>query len=168
MASGKTTVGRALAERLGRPFSDSDDWIERTFGKTVQELADETSIDEMHRLEAAHLLRALAGPGPDVIAAAASTIDDPGCRSALSQEGVRVIWLKADPVVLAARFERKRHRPRFGRSPDDLMAEQAVDRETLFGSLDPIVIETDGSDPADTVAAALARLRAGGDDGFAP
>ena len=60
MASGKTTVGRLLAEALGVPFSDSDTAIELERGTTVKELADEIGVDEMHELEAAHLLTALA------------------------------------------------------------------------------------------------------------
>jgi shikimate kinase len=158
MGSGKTSVGRALADALGRPFSDSDAWIERERGATVRTLADEIGVEAMHELESRHLLEALAAPGPDVIAAAASTIDDPACRSALTAPGVEVIWLKADPEVLADRFERKQHRPRFGRSPRTLLADQARERDGLFRSLSPIEIETTGKDPDDVVALALTAL----------
>ena len=60
MASGKTTVGRGLAEALDWPFSDSDASIERERGTTVRALADEVGVDAMHELEGAHLLQALA------------------------------------------------------------------------------------------------------------
>ncbi len=159
MAAGKTTVGRGLANALGWPFSDSDAWIERERGKTVKALADEIGVDEMHELEAAHLLHALAEPGPSVIAAAASTIDNPACREALADPGVTVIWLRGDPAALARRFDVQRHRPRFGLSPDRLLAEQAAEREPLFRALDPIVVETDDRKPADAVADALAELK---------
>src|SRR5437762_1566050 len=59
MVTGKTTVGSGLAAALGWPFSDSDAWIERQRGKTVRALADEIGVDEMHALEAGHLLQAL-------------------------------------------------------------------------------------------------------------
>jgi shikimate kinase len=158
MGSGKTTVGRALAAALGLPFSDSDAAIERERGSTVQELADELGVEEMHELESRHLLRALEAPEPSVIAAAASTIDDPACRAALAAPGVRTIWLRAAPDVLARRFDRQRHRPRFGRSPGDLLAEQAAERDALFRSLHPIELETGGQDPAEAVRLALAAL----------
>ena len=158
MGSGKTTVGRALAAALGLPFSDSDASIERERGSTVQELADELGVEEMHELEARHLLRALGAPEPSVIAAAASTIDDPACRAALAAPGVRTIWLKAAPDVLAGRFDRQRHRPRFGRSPGDLLAEQAEEREALFRSLHPIELETGEQSPSEVVELALAAL----------
>jgi shikimate kinase len=158
MATGKTTVGRALAEALGRPFSDSDESIERARGKTVSALADEIGVDEMHELEAAHLLKALAEPGPNVVAAAASTIDDPACRRALAGPDVTVLWLKADPAALARRFDRQRHRPRFGRPPLELLTRQAAERDPLFRALDPIVIETDGKRPNEVVTLAVEAL----------
>jgi shikimate kinase len=96
-----------------------------------------------------------------VIAAAASTIDDPTCRAALTEPGVRAIWLKADPSVLTRRFDRKRHRPRFGRAPAGLLAEQAREREPLFRSLHPVEIETAGKDPAEVVRLSLAQLGLG-------
>ena len=158
MGTGKTTVGRSLAEALDRPFSDSDAAIERERGSTVQELADQIGVEEMHELEARHLLRALDASEPSVIAAAASTIDDAACRAALVAPGVTTIWLKADPAVLARRFERQRHRPRFGRSPRELLAEQATERDALFESLHPIEIETTAKEPAEIVRLALDAL----------
>ena len=124
----------------------------------MQELADEIGVEEMHELEARHLLRALEAPEPSVIAAAASTIDDDACRGALTAPGVRTIWLRADPDVLARRFDRQRHRPRFGRSPRDLLAEQAGERDALFRSLHPIEIETGEKSPVEVVELALAAL----------
>jgi shikimate kinase len=158
MAAGKTTVGRLLAEALGRPFSDSDESIERERGRTVSALADEIGVDEMHELEAAHLLKALAESEPNVVAAAASTIDDPACRRALAASDVTVIWLEADPEALAERFDDERHRPRFGRPPVELLTQQAEERAPLFRALDPIAIEADGRTPEEVVAIALAEL----------
>jgi shikimate kinase len=71
---------------------------------------------------------------------------------------VTTIWLKADPAVLARRFDRQRHRPRFGRSPRDLLAEQATERDALFRSLHPIEIETGERSQAEVVELALAAL----------
>ena len=159
MASGKTTVGRALAQALGLPFSDSDTQIEKERGLTVRQLDAELGTDEMHRLEKEHLLGALAQDEPSVIAAAASTIDEPEARAALQAPGVQVIWLRASTPVLARRFVRRRHRPLFGRRPESLLAEQAERRAPLFAALHPIEIETEGKSVPQVVEAALEALR---------
>src|SRR6202790_2653856 len=66
MGSGKTTIGRAVAQALGRPSSDSDLEIERATGRTVGELALERGIAPMHELEARHLLGADTATEPSV------------------------------------------------------------------------------------------------------
>src|SRR4029079_2295269 len=67
MGSGKTTVGRELAARLGWPLRDSDREIEAATGHTVRALRDEIGVDAMHELEARQLLDALSSPGPAVV-----------------------------------------------------------------------------------------------------
>ena len=63
MGAGKSTTGRALAERLGRVWHDSDAEIEAATGRTVRELRDAEGVDAMHAREAAQLLVALGEPG---------------------------------------------------------------------------------------------------------
>jgi len=159
MGSGKSTVGRALAERLGRPFSDSDPEIVAETGRTVRELADEIGVEEMHELESRHLLAALERPEPAVIAAAASTIEDPEARDALRGRGVQVIWLRAAGAELTRRFLLRPHRPLFGKRPRELLAEQAAERDPLFAVLDPIAIDTEGKGVDAVVDEALAALQ---------
>ena len=67
MGSGKTTVGRALADVLGRPFRDSDtDLLERT-GHSARDLAARDGVEALHVLELEHLLDAVRGSTPAVI-----------------------------------------------------------------------------------------------------
>ena len=67
MAVGKSTVGRALAARLDRPFRDSDDDLEAARGPDRSRLAEREGVDALHRWEAEHLLAALAGTPPAVV-----------------------------------------------------------------------------------------------------
>lgn len=159
MGSGKTTVGAALAARLGCPFVDSDREIERATGRDGRTLAATDGTPALQALEARVLLAALAAPGSDVIAAAASVVDDPACRHALRAPGVAVIRLRARPETLAARHATGSHRRPLG---DDLVAGFAAQvraRAPRFAAVRPLVtIDVDGAAPEVVVDAALAAL----------
>jgi shikimate kinase len=158
MGAGKATVGRRLAARRGWPWHDSDAEITATTGLTVRELRDRDGLDAMHELEAAHLLKTLSGPGPSVISAAASVVDNETCRRALTGSDVVVVWLRARPEVLATRYQADEHRPRFGPSPLAFLSEQAARREPLLRGLDPLIVDVDGIDPDEAAARTLEAL----------
>lgn len=161
MGAGKSTIGRKLAERLGRAWRDSDRDIEAATGLTVRELRARDGTEAMHAHESAQLLDALASPEPSVISAAASIIDDAACRQALAAQGVRVVWLRAIPSVLAARFASEAHRPVFGDSPDAFLADQAARRAPVLDGLvrhGAHVIDVDDLTPDEVVARALDAL----------
>jgi shikimate kinase len=161
MGAGKTVVGQRVARRLGRPLRDSDRDLQAATGLTVRELRDRDGVESMHALEARQLLDALAEPQPSVIAAAASTIDAAECRAALIDPDVAVVWLRAEPAVLARRFDsRTRHRPEYGPSREGFLREQAARRGPLLASVDPIVIDVDTVRPGEVAEQALRALRA--------
>jgi shikimate kinase len=83
MATGKTTIGRAVAKRIGRPFIDSDIQIETTTGKTVREIFEQDGEAAFRRLEADALASALATTTPAVIAAAGGVVLSPHNRALL-------------------------------------------------------------------------------------
>lgn len=158
MGSGKSTIGRRLASALGRTFLDNDDMLERRTGVTAAALADAEGTDALHRAEAATLLDALrAGPAA-VVAAAASTIEDPEVRAALPASAW-VVWLRADPRTLAARLPGSATRPFSRADPARLVADQARRRDPLFQSVADAEFWTDRADPGRVVADVLAALR---------
>jgi len=142
MASGKSTTARRLAERLGWAWRDSDAEILAQTGKTVRELREIEGIDAMHEREHAALLHALQDPAHTVISAAASVIEDPESRAAMTNPRVAVIWLHGDPEVLAARFRSPDdHRPTYGESVAAFLAEQAARREPLVPTVGAHMID---------------------------
>ena len=149
MGSGKTTVGAALAARLGRPHHDSDADIEREQGRTGREIAATDGVPRLHELEADHVRKALADPEAAVISAAASVVEDPACLAALQDPAVRVVWLRGDPGILAQRASTGDHR----RDAGDV-ATLAARRDPLFTALAETTIDVDAMS-ADEIVAAL-------------
>jgi shikimate kinase len=159
MGSGKSTVGGLLAKCLGWPMRDSDIQLQATTGLTAREFGQEHGTPALHEAEAAALLGALAMPGPAVIGAAASVIENPAARAALHGPRIAVVWLRGSPGVLAARFGGQPHRPIYGPEPEAVAREQAKIRDPLFASVEPITIDVDRRSPAEIVEAALDAIR---------
>jgi shikimate kinase len=126
MGSGKTTVGRRVAARLGRPLRDSDQEVEARTGRTVREIF-ESDGEAAFRVEEARALGdALDDPEPAVVAAAGGVVLDPGNRERLRGAGT-VVWLDGRPEDLARRVSSGGHRPLLGDDP--LAALRRLDRE---------------------------------------
>jgi shikimate kinase len=149
MGSGKTTAGRLIAEYLGLPFSDSDSYLQERHGYTAARIAAREGADELHAYEAEHVLSELAGE-PKVIAAAASTIEDPRVRAAL--RGAFVLWVDADDDVLTERMHSSTHRPGF------LPADMRARREPYFREVANLVCDVGVMTPEQVRDAALEKM----------
>ena len=90
MGSGKTTVGRLVAERLDRPFLDSDEVIEARTGRTVREIFATDGEPAFRALEADVLAEALGTAPPAVVAAAGGTVLAEANRVAMRGAGLVV------------------------------------------------------------------------------
>ena len=90
MGSGKTTVATLVAQRLGWAIRDSDADLLAATGRSAREFAAADGIDRLHAWEIDHLLEALDGPDPTIIAAAASVIDAAGVRPRLEDPAILV------------------------------------------------------------------------------
>lgn len=154
MAVGKSTVGRAVARRLGRPLRDSDDDLMAERGVTGAQVAVRDGVGALHRWEAAHLRRALASEQPAVIAAAASVVDDPECRAALGD--AFVVWLRAPGDVLVDRLGHGDHRRRLGPATD--VAALVDERAPRYAAVADAVVDAASRPAADVVSQVMAAL----------
>lgn len=136
MGSGKSTVGRRVAERLSRPFVDSDREVERRAGCSVRDLFAERGEGEFRRLEAEVMSDALTCATSSVVAAAGGAILDSGTRRLL-RESARTVFLDAsvDRLIerVGSRGRRGRgHRPLLDGDPDGKLREMNSARRDLY------------------------------------
>lgn len=102
MGTGKSTVGRMLAGRLGLEFVDTDALIEARSGRRIAEIFHEEGELAFRRLEA-QIARELAGRRGLVIATGGRMMLDPANEAALGQDA-HIFCLTAEPEQIIARL----------------------------------------------------------------
>ena len=103
-SSGKSTVGRILAERSGRAFVDTDALAEAAAGRPIPEIFRECGEPAFRDLETA-VVREQAKTGGKVIATGGGAVLRPENIQALRQNG-RLFWLDRDPEALTPTGDR--------------------------------------------------------------
>jgi shikimate kinase len=109
MATGKTAVGKLLAEKLGCKFVDTDQQIERFTRKTITQIFAEEGEAAFRRLEK-ELLHWLIHYDKAVISIGGGMIVNKENLKTLKQMG-KIICLAAEPEVILARVKNETHRP---------------------------------------------------------
>jgi len=158
MGVGKTTLGRELASRLGRPFLDSDTELEMDHGTTGANIASSDGVDRLHALELEIFSDMVGSEPPSVIAPAASVVDTQRGRSLLTR--TLTIWLDAPDEVLAVRRGADDHRRDVG---DDEATELERRRRPYWRDLAVTRVDTSGSvmEAVDMLVSELRRVEAG-------
>jgi shikimate kinase len=108
MGAGKTTIGAALAARLGRPFVDTDREVERRARRRIAEIFAEQGEAAFRRVETDVVEE--AGAEGAVVALGGGAVLAPGVMDRLLERGV-VVFLSADAETLAGRIGDGSSRP---------------------------------------------------------
>jgi shikimate kinase len=161
MGSGKSAVGRRIAEALGRPFFDSDKLVEERLGRSIPDLF-QSGDEPLFRAEEARVLTELiAGDPVAIVALGGGALENPETR-ALVFGSTTAVHLDRPLQEIVDSLDRLRaSRPLLaGRSDDEIAALYAV-RARAFDEC-PITVKTGGQEIDEVVAAVLAALDAHG------
>ncbi|WP_347487668.1 shikimate kinase [Desulfoscipio sp. XC116] len=113
MGTGKSSLGRRLARRLGYKFVDTDSAIEEITGKTVEQIFRKDG-EIRFRSEEKLLVRKLSGQSGLVVATGGGMVLEQENVDLLKQNGV-LICLRAEPEVILKRVKNKKRRPLLSR-----------------------------------------------------
>jgi shikimate kinase len=106
-ATGKSTVGRILAERLGKRFADADREVESLAGRSIRSIFLEDGEPAFRAWEARVIDTLTTRPGGGVLATGGGAILLESNRKRLKDFGL-VVWLTADAETLTRRLQSSR------------------------------------------------------------
>ncbi|MHB1392186.1 MAG: 3-dehydroquinate synthase [Clostridia bacterium] len=109
MGTGKSTVGRILAQLLGYEFFDSDTEIEKKAGISIKDIFNQHGESRFRELES-EVIAELANQSDCVIATGGGVVLSPRNMEILRRNG-KIICLKAKPEVILKRIEKTDGRP---------------------------------------------------------
>lgn len=160
---GKTSVGRELACRLGRPFVDTDEQIEARTGRVIRDIFAEDGEPAFRRLETEAIAAATRGQRQVISVGGGAVLSDRN-RAMLRAAGV-CIWLTAPAEELCRRIQADpgsaaRRPPLTARAGLDEVRHLLAERERLYAATAHHVVSTVGLSVAQAVDAVLAALPA--------
>lgn len=153
MGTGKTTIGRAVAQRLGFELLDSDHEIERLTGKTIPQIFEEQGEEAFRALERDFIEKGHPSERC-VVACGGGLVVQPGMLALLQRKGV-VVCLHASLETILKRTQGSRHRPLLNvDDPMERMRALYAKREPIYRRSGTLIL-TDGRPLNDIVSHVL-------------
>jgi shikimate kinase len=135
MGSGKSSIGRRLAHRLGMAFIDADDEIETAAKMTITEIF-EAHGEQYFRDGERRVIARILQTGPRVVATGGGAFMNAETREKIAERGVSV-WLNADIDVLMRRVRKRSNRPLLQTAdPEARMRQLMAERYPVYARAD--------------------------------
>jgi shikimate kinase len=133
--SGKTSIGRKLADRLWQKFFDVDDLIVQKAGKSIKEIFEQEGEAYFRDLET-EVLRELVRTPDQVLGLGGGTVMREENRKLIRGWAGKIVYLRCKPEVLAARI-----------AADPRSAENRPNLTSLGGGLEEIRLKINEREP---------------------
>ena len=156
--TGKSVVGRILAQRLNRPYAGMDANIVKRAGMAIPEFVAQYGWGRFRDLESEEAM-ALSRRDNIIIDTGGGIIERPENISALKKNGV-VFWLKASVDTIVARIQNDDQRPALleGKTFTQEVGEVLAARESRYAAAADHAIDTDALTPEQVVQIILTVL----------
>ena len=160
--SGKTTVGKLLAERLGWEFSDADNLVRELAGCEIAEIF-RSEGESVFRDWEEQAIAALVQRSPLVLSVGGGAVMRPANAKALTKAGV-VCWLTAsvDEIVERLGADQATLKQRPALTSMNVLKEVSqvlAERESVYRSCATFSVDTDGKTPAEVADEIVVRLQ---------
>ena len=142
MGSGKTNVGRLLAQKLDLNFVDSDKVIEDVAGISIIDIFELYGEDEFRKLELRGISTLLDQRPFQIISVGGGAFVQPDCHNIIKAKGLSV-WLQAAPETLVSRMSNFSSRPLLkDKDPLTVLKQLSKKRDPYFEKAD-LIVNTD-------------------------
>jgi shikimate kinase len=145
--SGKTTVGKSVAMKIGWSFVDSDMLVTQECGKSIKDIIDTEGWDAFRRMECSTLKR-ICTKDRQVVATGGGVVLDSNNVAAM-QAGGKVIWLRAAAETIQKRMHQDKNTGDFRPALTDSGSEAEIKdlllkRDPYYQSASDFIVHTDG------------------------
>ena len=164
MGSGKTTVGKRIAQELGYEFADSDDLVASAAGKSVRDMFSQDGEAVFRKYESDAIRSILTdGKSSIVLATGGGAVISSENRTVISHHASHVVWLDASVADLVVRTKSGTARPLLDGDAGKTLQSLSDQRSAWYEEVATLRIDTRGKSVAKVCSAVLEAIHAGAD-----